>query len=204
MTYSWGVLRGLFSPKWVGLFVVVLVVVTACTLLGLWQLGVARDEGHKEAGPRGAQLQPAPLQQVTRAHSAFEAEFSNRPVTVTGQVRRRPDDPRRRPAARGPGRVLGRDPLVTEGGTVAVLRGFVEGLPSTPPPAPEGSSPSRAPSDRRSRPGRARRCRLAAQVGRPGRLVNEWPGDLYNVVVLASDETDAAAGRRRPRSRRLA
>ena len=23
-------------------------------------------------------------------------------------------------------------------------------------------------------------------------LVNEWPGDLYNVVVLASDETDAA------------
>ena len=68
VTYSGGVLRGLLSPKWVGLFAVVLVVVAACTLLGLWQLGVARDEGHKEAVASASQLQPAPLQQVTQAH----------------------------------------------------------------------------------------------------------------------------------------
>ncbi len=67
VTYSGGVLRGLLSPKWVGLFAAVLVVVTACTLLGLWQLGVARDEGHKEAVASASRLQPAPLQQVTQA-----------------------------------------------------------------------------------------------------------------------------------------
>ena len=138
MTYSGGVLRGLLSPKWVGLFAAVLVVVAACTLLGLWQLGVARDEGHQEAVASAAQLEPAPLQSVTQAHAAFEAEFSNRPVTVTGRyaadrtilvVDRRLGD-------RAGSWVV--TPLVTEGGTVAVLRGFVDGLPSTPPAAPKG------------------------------------------------------------------
>ena len=193
MTYAWGVLRGLFSPKWVGLFAVVLVVVTACTLLGLWQLGVARDEGHKQAVAAASQLQRAPLQQVTRAHSAFEAEFSNRPVTVTGTY----DDARtilvvdRRLGDRAGSWVV--TPLVTEGGTVAVLRGFVDGLPATPPAAPEGVvtvegslGPTESPRPGAALPAPQRRSvDLAA-------LVNEWPGDLYNLLVLASSETPSA------------
>ena len=195
MTYSGGVLRGLLSPKWVGLFAVVLVVVTACTVLGLWQLGVARDEGHKQAVASASQLQPAPLQQVTQAHSAFEAEFSNRPVTVTGTY----DDARtilvvdRRLGDRAGSWVV--TPLVTDGGTVAVLRGFVEGLPSTPPAAPSGVvtvagslGPTESPRPGAALPAPQRRSvDLAA-------LVNEWPGDLYNVIVLASGETEATSG----------
>ena len=195
MTYSWGVLRGLLSPKWVGLFAIVLVVVAACTVLGLWQLGVARDEGHKQAVASASQLQPAPLQQVTQAHSAFEAQFSNRPVTVTGTY----DDARtilvvdRRLGDRAGSWVV--TPLVTDGGTVAVLRGFVEGLPSTPPAAPAGVvtvagslGPTESPRPGAALPAPQRRSvDLAA-------LVNEWPGDLYNVIVLASGETDATPG----------
>jgi cytochrome oxidase assembly protein ShyY1 len=187
------VLRGLLSPKWLGLFALVLVIVAACTLLGLWQLGVARDEGHKQAVAAASQLQRAPLQQVTRAHSAFEAEFSNRPVTVTGTY----DDSRtilvvdRRLGDRAGSWVV--TPLVTEGGTVAVLRGFVDGVPATAPAAPtgvvtvEGSlGPTESPRPGAPLPAPQRRSvDLAA-------LVNEWPGDLYNVLVLASDETAAA------------
>ena len=194
MTYSGGVLRGLLSPKWLGLFAAVLVVVAACTLLGLWQLGVARDEGHKEAVASAAQLAPAPLHEVTQAHSTFDAELSNRPVTATGRyaadrtvlvVDRRLGD-------RAGSWVV--TPLVTDGGTVAVLRGFVEGLPSSPPVPPEGVvtvrgslGPTESPRPGPALPAPQRRSvDLAA-------LVNEWPGDLYNVVLLASDETDAAA-----------
>ncbi|HET8987994.1 MAG TPA: SURF1 family protein [Humibacillus sp.] len=188
-------LRRLLSPKWVGLFAVVLVAVAACTLLGLWQLGVARDEGHKQAVAAASQLQRAPLQQVTQAHSAFEAEFSNRPVTVTGTY----DDARtilvvdRRLGDRAGSWVV--TPLVTQGGSVAVLRGFVDGLPSTAPAAPAGVvtvagslGPTESPRPGAALPAPQRRSvDLAA-------LVNEWPGALYNVIVLASSETQGAPG----------
>ena len=189
MTYAVGVLRGLLSPKWLGLFAVVLVAVAACTMLGLWQLGVARDEGHKAAVAAASQLQPAPLQQVTRAHAGFEAEFSNRPVTVTGTY----DDERtilvvdRRLGDRVGSWVV--TPLETEGGTVAVLRGFVDGVPATVPPAPQGTvtvSGSLGPTES-SRPGPALPAPQRRSVDLAS-LVNEWPGDLYNVVVLASAE----------------
>jgi cytochrome oxidase assembly protein ShyY1 len=177
----------------VGLFALVLVIEAASTLLGLWQLGVARDEGHKQAVAAASQLERAPLQQVTRAHSAFEAEFSNRPVSVTGTY----DDARtilvvdRRLGDRAGSWVV--TPLVTEGGTVAVLRGFVDGVPATAPAAPtgvvtvEGSlGPTESPRPGAPLPVPQRRSvDLAA-------LVNEWPGDLYNVLVLASSETSAA------------
>ena len=84
-------------------------------------------------------------------------------------------------------------PLVTEGGTVAVLRGFVDGLPATPPAAPEGVvtvegslGPTESPRPGAALPAPQRRSvDLAA-------LVNEWPGDLYNLLVLASSETPSA------------
>ena len=53
--------RGLLTPRWVGLSIVVLIAVVACIFLGLWQLGVAQDEGHKEAVSAAAALPRAPL-----------------------------------------------------------------------------------------------------------------------------------------------
>lgn len=190
MTYPEEVFRRLLTPRWVGMFAGLVLVVAACVLLGLWQLGVARDSGRKEVVAAAASQQRAPLQQVTGPHSAFKGEFSNRPVTVTGTyaagrallvVDRRLD-----------GRVGSWvvTPLETQGGTVPVLRGFVEGTPTTVPEPPSGVvtvtgtlGPGESPKAGDPLPApQVRSIDLAT-------LVNEWPGDLYNVVVLASAES---------------
>jgi cytochrome oxidase assembly protein ShyY1 len=71
-----------------------------------------------------------------------------------------------------------------------VLRGFVEGTPVTVPPPPEGTvtvlgtlGPGESPRSGPALPEAQRRGIDLAQ------LVNEWPGDLYNVVLLASSES---------------
>ena len=47
VTYPDGVPRGLFTARSLGLFVLLLAVVAATTMLGFWQLGVAQDEGRR-------------------------------------------------------------------------------------------------------------------------------------------------------------
>ncbi|GAA6526248.1 SURF1 family protein [Intrasporangium sp. DVR] len=195
MTYAGRVFRGLLTPRWVGLTIVMLLAVTACVFLGLWQLGVAQDEGRKEAVAAASALPRAPLAEVTRPHSEFEAEFSNRQVTATGTYAAElgfvvPD---RRLGGREGSWVVGA--LETPDGVVAVLRGFVEGTPAavpSPPPGPvtvlgtlgPGESPragGRLPDGQRSGIDLAQ-------------LVNDWPGDIYNVVLLAASESAESAG----------
>lgn len=191
VTYPWGVFRRLLTPRWVGMVAALAVVVAACVLLGLWQLGVARDSGRKEAVAAASSLERAPLQQVTKPHADFEAEYSNRPVTVTGTYAAE------RSLVVVDRRLGGREgswvvtPLETEGGTVAVLRGFVPGTPSAAPEPPAGVvtvtgtlGPGESPRTGADLPApQVRSVDLAS-------LVNEWPGDLYNAVVLASAETE--------------
>lgn len=159
-------------------------------MLGMWQLGVAQDKGRAEVVAAAASLPREPLSEVTAPHAPFEADFSNRPVSVQGQydaahqivvVDRRLD-----------GRVGSWvvTPLLTGEGTLPVLRGFVAGAPETAPAPPAGTvtllgtlGPGESPQAGPDLPGQQRRAvDLAA-------LVNEWPGDLYNVVLLASSET---------------
>ncbi len=196
MTYAGGVSAGLIRPRWIGLFLVLVVVVTACVLLGMWQLGVAKDEGRAEAVAAASKLERAPLEQVTQPHAAFEADFSNRPVSAAGTY-----DAKDQILVVGR-RLDGRSgswvvtPLRTAEGTIAVLRGFVDGTPATVPEPPSGTvsvlgtlGPGESPQP------------TAAPLPEPQRsavdlaaLVNEWPGELYNVVLLASSETvDGAA-----------
>ena len=186
--------RGILTARFLGLLALLVAVVTATTLLGLWQLGVARDEGQREAVAAGAALERRPLQEVTQPYSAFEADFSNRPVAVTGTYEK---DGQvlvvdRRLGDRSGSWVV--TPLrLPDGGTVAVLRGIVDGTPERVPAPPEGEvtvlgtlGPSESPrpgSDPLPEPQR-HSLDLAA-------LVNEWPGDLYNVVVVASSESTA-------------
>ena len=189
MTYPEVVLRGLLTPRWVGYTALLLVAVAACVLLGLWQLGVARDEGLKEAVRSAGVLERAPLQDVLDPHAAFTAPLSNRPVTATGTY----------DAARSlvvvERRLDGTDgswvvtPLVTADGTVAVLRGLTPGTPTTAPTPPTGTvavdgtlGPGESPRTGPALPGEQRRSVDLAS------LVNEWPGDLYNAVVFASAE----------------
>lgn len=190
MTYSGGVSAGWFRPRWIGLFALLVAVVVACTMLGMWQLGVAQDKGRAEVVAAAGSLPREPLADVTTPHAPFEADFSNRRVSVQGRydadhqilvVDRRLD-----------GRVGSWvvTPLLTDKGTLAVLRGFVPGTPTTPPPPPVGTvsllgtlGPGESPQSGSNLQGQQRRAvDLAA-------LVNEWPGDLYNVVLLASSET---------------
>lgn len=189
LTYAGPVFRGLLTPRWVGLTILLLVAVTACVLLGLWQLGVAQDEGRKEAVAAAAALPSAPLEEVTTPHSAFEAEFSNRRVSATGTYAAElgfvvPD---RRLGGRVGSWVV--TPLVTPQGTVPVLRGFVDGIPSSVPAPPTGTvtvagtlGPGESP---RSGPRLPEPQRSGIDLAE---LVNEWPGDLYNVVLLAESE----------------
>jgi cytochrome oxidase assembly protein ShyY1 len=195
VTYPEGVLRGLFTPRSLGLFALLLVVLAATTMLGFWQLGVAQDKGRKQAVEAAAQLERRPLPEVTRPHAAFEAEFSNRPVTATGTY-----------AAQHQVLVVDRrldgqvgtwvvTPLVLDaGGTVAVLRGFVPGTPTSAPAPPAGQvtvtgtlGPSESPRQDTTPLPEPQRHSLDLSA-----LVNEWPGDLYNVVVMAAAETVGA------------
>ncbi|WP_344256669.1 SURF1 family protein [Terrabacter carboxydivorans] len=196
MTYPWEVFRRLLTPRWVGMFAGLVVVVAACVLLGLWQLGVARDSGRQDAVTAAATLERAPLQKVTAPHSDFQADYSNRAVTVTGTyaAERTLLVVDRRLGGRVGSWVV--TPLETQGGTVPVLRGFVDGTPTEVPRPPTGVvtvtgtlGPGESPRDGAPLPApQVRSIDLAS-------LVNEWPGDLYNVVVLASAEsTGPAAG----------
>jgi cytochrome oxidase assembly protein ShyY1 len=191
VTYAWGVSAGLFRPRWIGLFLILVVVVAACTFLGMWQLGVAQDKGRAEAVAAASKLQREPLEKVTQPHAAFEADFSNRPVSAQGTYDAQGQilvvD--RRLGARAGSWVV--TPLRTAQGTVAVLRGFVEGTPATLPEAPRGTVTVLGTLG----PGESPRVD-AAPLPAPQRssvdlaaLVNEWPGELYNVVLLASSES---------------
>ena len=195
--------RRLLTPRWVGDLAALVVVVAACVLLGLWQLGVARDSGRQDAVAAASSLPRAPLQQVTAPHSDFRAEYSNRAVTVTGTyaAARTLLVVDRRLGGRVGSWVV--TPLETEGGIVPVLRGFVDGTPTAVPAPPKGVvtvtgtlGPGESPRDGAPLPApQVRSVDLAS-------LVNEWPGDLYNVVVLASAES--AGPRRRHAGTRLA
>jgi cytochrome oxidase assembly protein ShyY1 len=72
---------------------------------------------------------------------------------------------------------------------VPVLRGFVDGTPTRAPEPPAGVvtvtgtlGPGESP-----RPGEPLPAPQVRSIDLAS-LVNEWPGDLYNVVVLASAE----------------
>lgn len=201
MTYPVGVSRGPFTTRFLGLTVLMLVVLAATVRLGFWQLGVAQDEGRKEAVEAAARLERRPLPEVTRPHAPFAAEFSNRPVSATGTY-----------AAQDQILVIDRrlggrvgtwvvTPLELDaGGTVAVLRGFVDGRPSAAPEPPPGEvtvtgtlGPSESPRRGTSALPEPQRHSLDLSA-----LVNEWPGDLYNVVLVASDEASGAAASGKP------
>ncbi len=193
-------LRTLLKPRWLGLLGVLVVLLVAFTFLGLWQLSVARDDAQREAVAAAPQQAVVPLRTVLEPHAAFPAEASGRPVSATGKY-----DPS--------GQVLVADrrldgvagwwvvtPLVVDGSSarVAVLRGFVTtGAGTGPAPADVGEvtvTGTLAPGESPASPG------AAFPPGQLGsldlaRLVNLWPGEIYNAFVFATGETpDASTG----------
>jgi surfeit locus 1 family protein len=192
----------MLKPKWLGLFAVLVVLLVAFTFLGLWQLSVARDDAQRAALETAAAQAPAPLDSVLAPHTAFPAEASGRPVTASGRY-----DPG--------GQVLVADrrldgvsgwwvvtPLVIErsAARIAVLRGFV--------PSAAGIGPAPAATERVTvtgtlAPGESPGSSAGLPAGQLpsldlARLVNVWPGELYNAFVFATAESpDASPGLQR-------
>jgi cytochrome oxidase assembly protein ShyY1 len=187
----------MLKPKWLSLFAVLVVLLVAFTFLGLWQLSVARDQAQRAAIEAAAAQAPVPLEQVLSPHTAFPADASGRPVTVTGRY-----DPS--------GQVLVADrrlngvsgwwvvtPLVVDGSAarIAILRGFVVSATGAGPAPTEVGSVSvtgtLAPGESPGRsaalpPGQLPSLDLA-------RLVNLWPGELFNAFVFATVESPNAS-----------
>ena len=182
----------MLKPRWLGLLGVLVVLLVAFAVLGLWQLSVARDDARREALAQAPTQAAVALDQVLTPHTAFPAEASGRPVTITGRydaggqvlvVDRRLD------GTSGSWVVT---PLVVDGSgaRVAVLRGFVPGEALTgPAPSSTGPvtvtgtlAPGESPSSASLPEGRLGSVDLA-------RLVNLWPGELYNAFVFATAES---------------
>ncbi len=197
----------MLKPRWLGLLGALLVVLVAFTFLGLWQLSVARDDAQREALEQAPLQAPVVLSTVLTPHAPFPGDASGRPVRMTGSY----------DAA---GQVLVTDrrldgvpgywvltPLVVDAtgvagaARIAVLRGFVTSASGTgPPPSPVGRvtvTGTLAPGES---PASSADSLPAGQLGSVdlARLVNLWPGDLYNAFVFATAESpDASAGLQR-------
>lgn len=187
----------MLKPRWLGLLAVLVVVLVAFTFLGLWQLSVAKDEARKKAVEEAPRQPVVALTQVLRPHAEFPATGSGRRVSAvghydaTGQVVV-PD--RRLDGATGSWVIT---PFVVEatGARVAVLRGFVRGT-AAPAPTTTGTVTvvgSIAPGES---PATGAVPLPAGQLGSVdlGKLVNQWPGDIYNAFLFGISETPDATG----------
>jgi cytochrome oxidase assembly protein ShyY1 len=194
----------MLKPRWLGLLGALVVLLVAFTFLGLWQLSVARDDAQREAIAAAPLQPPVALGSVMVPHSPFPSDASGQPVTMTGSY----------DAA---GQVLVADrrldgvagywvltPFVVDAtgvsgsARIAVLRGFVtDGSGAGPAPAPAGRvtvTGTLAPGES---PASSSAGLPAGQLGSVdlARLVNLWPGDLYNAFVFATAESpDASPG----------
>ncbi len=188
----------MLKPRWLGLLGALIALLVAFTFLGLWQLSVARDDAQREALEKAPQQTPVALGTVMFPHTPFPGDASGRPVTMTGSYD-------------ATGQVLVADrrldgvpgywvltPLVVDAtgvagsARIAVLRGFVtSGSGTGPPPSPDGRvtvTGTLAPAES---PASSSAALPAGQLGSVdlARLVNLWPGDLYNAFVFATTES---------------
>ncbi|MEP6798696.1 MAG: SURF1 family protein [Lapillicoccus sp.] len=190
-------LRTMLKPRWLGLLGLLLVVLVLFTFLGLWQLSVAKDEARRTAVEEAPRQPVAALTDVLQPHAEFPATASGRRVSATGHY-----DPtgqvlvtdRRLDGATGSWVIT---PLVVDatGARIAVLRGFVRGL-AAPPPTTSATTTvvgSVAPGES---PATGTTPLPSGQLGAVdlGKLVNLWPGEIYNAFLFGISETpDATA-----------
>ena len=187
----------MLKPRWLGLLALLVVILVAFTFLGLWQLSVARDEARKQAVEEAPRQPVVALTQVLQPHAEFPATASGRRVSATGHY-----DPsgqvivtgRRLDGAVGSWVVT---PFVVDGtgARIGVLRGFVRGA-AAPAPTTTGAvtvvgsiAPGESPGATAAplQPGQLASVDL-------GKLVNVWPGQIYNAFLFGISETPDATG----------
>lgn len=185
-------LRTALKPRWLGLFLLVVVIVVTCVELGFWQLHVAQDKGLAAALQQAHRAQPMAVATILTPQQPFPNSESGRPVTADGTYAASGQ------VIVGPRRLRGRTgywvltPLSLTSGTVLpVVRGFVVDPSAVQPPPPgrislDGSlAPGESPADPPALPAGAPPALGSVDLSI---LVNRWPGPLYNAFVFAQDE----------------
>jgi cytochrome oxidase assembly protein ShyY1 len=175
---------------------IVVAVMVAFGLLGLWQLNVARDKARVEQVRAAPTRAVADIGAVLSPHAAFPSDGTGRRITATGRYDGSGQvlvSPRRLRGVTGYWVVT---PLVvrSSGARVAVVRGFV----TDPKQALQPDSATEVTLSGTLAPGESPTGESAqATAARPGGqlgaldlslLVNRWPGTLYNAFVFASTE----------------
>lgn len=187
-------LRTALRPKWLALLGLALVVVVVFGWLGLWQLNVAQQRDQAEILDQVQATPEMPIDQVLAPQGSFVGDHLGRAVTATGRY-----------DAAGQVLVTGRrlgeqsgawvlTPLVvdTSGARLAVVRGFLPEGQSAPTP-PQGEVTVRGSLQPQEGPADEPRVMPTGQLQTVdlARLVNVWPGRVYNGFVFATAESPA-------------
>ena len=183
-------MRTALKPKWLALLGLAILLTIAFIQLGSWQLGVAHDKARAEAIEAAGKQPVVAMTSLLTPHTPFPGAASGRLVTVSGTY------------AEGQVLVAGRlldgrsgfwvvSPLTVtaNSATFPVLRGWTATATAPQPPTGEVTvtaslAPGESPSEQ-SYP--------AGQLGSVdlSKLVNAWPGELYNAFGFAQSETRA-------------
>ena len=184
------------KPRWLGLFALVVAVMVSFGLLGLWQLSVARDNGRAEQDRAAPTLPVADIAAVLTPHTPFPQDGNGRRITATGRYDGSAQvlvTPRLLRGQRGYWVVT---PLVVRstGARIAVVRGFVTDPAQAAAPNVAGEvtvsgalTPGESPAQDTSPAGTALPDGQMTALDL-SRLVNRWPGALYNAFVFAIAE----------------
>nr|WP_277626578.1 SURF1 family protein [Arsenicicoccus piscis] len=200
-------MRTMLKPRWLAFLGLVIGVVVAFAVLGLWQLDVARDQGAKDALAQ-AQSQPAaPIDQVLEPHTEFQGVLSNRKVTLTGHYVASGQvlvTPRVLDGTRGYW-VITPFQVDSSGAWIAVLRGFVTdpaqatAVPATRTTVSGTLAPGDSPVDLATPPPPGQLASVDL-----GQLVNVWTGaELYNAFVFATGESPDLTATITPAAKRV-
>jgi cytochrome oxidase assembly protein ShyY1 len=188
-------LRLWLRPGLLGLHLFAVVVLVACILAGLWQLGVY-DSHQKHERDESHQVAAVPLTKLWGADEPFEGRLNHRPVTIDGRFAPA-DEQVWVTGKRQDGRVgvwLMAPVFVGTGNdALLVVRGWAPAI-TTPPAVPTGQVMIKAvlePGD----VGGASFDPTQRKIGsvRIPALTNEMPYDLYSGYAI-STSTSAAAG----------
>ncbi len=184
-------LRTATRPKWLALLVLALLLLGVGIQLGRWQLAVAHDRAREDV-VREAQERPVePIADVLAPHESFPDDGSGQRISTTGEY-----DPAQQMLVAG--RLLGgreglwvvdRFVVAETGANLAVVRGWV--APGEAPPAPPSGTVDLVGS---LAPGEAPDVATGLPAGQVGsidlsKLVNRWPGELYNAFAFATEES---------------
>jgi cytochrome oxidase assembly protein ShyY1 len=177
-----------------GLHLFALVVLVACVLAGLWQLGVY-DSHQKHERDESRKVSAVPLSRVWGPDERFEGRLNNRPVTFEGRfapAREQVWVTGKQQGGRAGVWLLAPVFVGTGHDALLVVRGWAPAV-TTPPPVPDGSVTIKAVLEAGDVGGASfdPATRKIGSVRIPA-LTNELPYDLYSGYAISATPSVSA------------